>query len=106
VPAEVRRLWSPTDSLPKEALHANATVIRMSSTGELTTWLEGSSLRKCGSTVNAVLEAEALAKQDKQGVARTVEALGLFEVRRLGEDIEVLVIVVYGKVCIGMMGGK
>jgi hypothetical protein len=38
-----------------------------------------------------VLEAEALAKQDKEGVVRTVEALGLFEMRRLGEDIEVLV---------------
>jgi len=44
-----------------------------------------------------VLEAEALAKQDKEGVARTVEALVPFEMRRLWEDVEVLMIVVYGK---------
>jgi hypothetical protein len=47
--------------------------------------------------VDTGLEAEALAKQDKEGVARTVEALVLFETRRLVEDVEVLVIVVYGK---------
>jgi len=46
-----------------------------------------------------VLDAEALAKYDKEGVARTVKALVLFEIRRLREDVEVLVIVVYGKVC-------
>ena len=39
-PQKVRRLWFPADSLPKEAFHANATVIRMSSTGELTMWLD------------------------------------------------------------------
>jgi hypothetical protein len=49
--------------------------------------------------VNVVLEAEALAKRDKEGVARTVEALVPFEMRRLWEDVEVLMIVVYGKVC-------
>jgi hypothetical protein len=49
--------------------------------------------------VNAVLEAEALAKQDKEGIARTAEALVLSKIQRLVEDVEVLVIVVYGKVC-------
>jgi len=44
-----------------------------------------------------VLEAEALAKRDKEGVVRTVEALVLFEMQRLREDVEVLMIVVYGK---------
>jgi hypothetical protein len=44
-----------------------------------------------------VLEAEALAKRDKEGVVRTVEALVLFEMQRLREDVEVLVIVVYSK---------
>ena len=44
-----------------------------------------------------MLDAEALAKHDKEGVARTVEALVLFEMRRLREDVEVLMIVVYGK---------
>ena len=44
-----------------------------------------------------MLDAEALAKYDKEGVARTVKALVLFEIRRLREDVEVLMIVVYGK---------
>ena len=44
-----------------------------------------------------MLEAEALAKRDKEGVVRTVEALVLFEMQILREDVEVLVIVVYSK---------
>jgi hypothetical protein len=35
-PQKVGQLWFRTDSLPKEALHANATVIRISSTRKLT----------------------------------------------------------------------
>ena len=41
----------------------------------------------------------SITRADKEGVARTVEALVLSEMQRLGEDVEVLVIVVYGKVC-------
>jgi len=46
-----------------------------------------------------MVNTEALAKQDKEGVTRTVEALMRSKMRRLGEDVEVLVIVVHGKVC-------
>ena len=47
-----------------------------------------------------MVNTEALAKQDKEGVTRTVEALMRSKMRRLGEDVEVLVRMT------GQTGGK